>query len=389
MINAPNFHKAEKDYSSSLTSTISTHFDSSLIFTNLTHLQNPHRMARYTKFVNGRVFRDNKLTTNDEVWIDCQKGQIIAPTTNFPSPEVTEVVDLQGKILSPGFIDIQLNGAFGFDFSGLDPNMPVHEFKKGLHETNRRLISTGTTSYLPTMTSQLSNVYHKIVPLLRPTGDTRDPQLGAESLGAHLEGPFFAHSRIGCHSPDAIFPLKNQTSPELVKKVYGEQNLRSYVRMVTLAPERDDALDAIRELSQMGVIASIGHTSATYQEAQAAVSAGAGVITHLFNAMNALHHREPGLFGLIASPKSRCLADRPDLLDDGRPYYGLIADGVHLHPTSVRVAWNVHPQGLILVTDAVMLMGCPDGVHEWTNGQKIVKKGPLLQLEGQETIAGR
>jgi N-acetylglucosamine-6-phosphate deacetylase len=346
-------------------------------------------MARYTKFVNGRVFRDNKLTTNDEVWIDCQKGQIIAPTTNFPSPEVTEVVDLQGKILSPGFIDIQLNGAFGFDFSGLDPNMPVHEFKKGLHETNRRLISTGTTSYLPTMTSQLSNVYHKIVPLLRPTGDTRDPQLGAESLGAHLEGPFFAHSRIGCHSPDAIFPLKNQTSPELVKKVYGEQNLRSYVRMVTLAPERDDALDAIRELSQMGVIASIGHTSATYQEAQAAVSAGAGVITHLFNAMNALHHREPGLFGLIASPKSRCLADRPDLLDDGRPYYGLIADGVHLHPTSVRVAWNVHPQGLILVTDAVMLMGCPDGVHEWTNGQKIVKKGPLLQLEGQETIAGR
>ncbi|CRG91958.1 Facilitated trehalose transporter Tret1 [Talaromyces islandicus] len=345
-------------------------------------------MARYTKFVNGRVFRDNELTINDEVWVDCQRGQIITPTINYPPPEVIEIVDLQGKIISPGFIDVQLNGAFGFDFSGLDPNMPVAEFEKGLHETNRRLIATGTTSYLPTMTSQLESVYHKIVPLLRPTGASRDPLLGAESLGTHLEGPFFAHTRTGCHSREAIFPLKNQTSPELVKKVYGEKNLQSYVKMVTLAPDRDDALDAIRELSQMGIIASIGHTAATYQQAQAGITAGAGFITHLFNAMNSMHHREPGPFGLISPPKNQVLANRPDLLDGGRPYYGLIADGIHIHPTSIRLAWNVHPQGLVLVTDAVMLMGCPDGLHNWTNGQKIVKKGALLQLEGQDTIAG-
>lgn len=345
-------------------------------------------MARYTKFVNGRVFRGDKLTTDDEVWVDRQSGKIITPA-RYLLPEVVEIVDLQGKIICPGFIDVQLNGAFGFDFSGLDPNMPVDEFKKGLHETNRRLISTGTTSYLPTMTSQVESVYHKIVPLLRPTGATRDPLLGAESLGAHLEGPFFAHTRTGCHSPEAIFPLNNQTSPEVVKKVYGEENLRSWVKMVTLAPERDDALEAIRELSKMGIIASIGHTAATYAEAQEGIMAGAVFITHLFNAMNGLHHREPGPFGLLSPPKNKLLVNRTDLLDDGRPYYGLIADGIHIHPTSIRVAWNSHPQGLILVTDAVMLMGCPDGVHNWTNGQKIVKNGALLQLEGQETIAGR
>lgn len=348
-------------------------------------------MARYTKFVNGRIYRGNQLSINEELWVDGQTGHIITPTctADLPSLEVTEVVDLQGKIVSPGFIDVQLNGAFGFDFSGLDPNMPVPDFEKGLLETNRRLISTGTTSYLPTMTSQLEQIYHKIVPLLRPTGAARDPQLGSESLGAHLEGPFFAHNRTGCHSQEAILPLNNQTSPELVKKVYGEQNLREHVKMITLAPERDGALDAIRELSRLGVITSIGHTSATYQQARDAVTAGAGFVTHMFNAMNSLHHREPGPFGLVAPPKNKVLADRQDLLDDGRPYFGIIADGVHLHPTSVRVAWHSHPQGLVLVTDAVMLMGCPDGLHDWTNGQKIVKKGPLLQLEGQETIAGR
>ncbi|OKL55451.1 hypothetical protein UA08_09284 [Talaromyces atroroseus] len=158
--------------------------------------------------------------------------------------------------------------------------------------------------------------------------------------------------------------------------------------MVTLAPERVGALDSIRELADSGIIASIGHTAATYEEAALGIKAGSKMVTHLFNAMNQLHHREPGIFGLIASPSDRTFRDRGDLPDDGRPYFGLIADGIHLHPASVRLAWEAHPKGLILITDAVMLMGCEDGVYDWTNGQKIVKKGSLLKLEGLDTIAG-
>ena len=159
--------------------------------------------------------------------------------------------------------------------------------------------------------------------------------------------------------------------------------------MVTLAPERDGALASISKLASQNIVASIGHTAATYQEAVLGVKAGARMITHLFNAMEQLHHREPGIFGLIASAKDATFADRPDLADDGRPYFGIIADGIHLHPASVRLAYNTHADGLILITDAVMFMGCDDGTYDWTNGQRTTKKGLLLKLEGTETLAGR
>jgi N-acetylglucosamine-6-phosphate deacetylase len=159
--------------------------------------------------------------------------------------------------------------------------------------------------------------------------------------------------------------------------------------MVTLAPERAGALDSIQTLSEHGVIASIGHTAATYEQAVLGVKAGSKVVTHLFNAMNQLHHREPGIFGLIASSKDRVFDERMDLADDGRPYFGIIADGIHIHPASIRLAYNAHPEGLILITDAVMFMGMEDGTYEWTNGQRTVKEGMTLKLEGTSTLAGR
>lgn len=174
--------------------------------------------------------------------------------------------------------------------------------------------------------------------------------------------------------------------------MYGENNLLSEVsniKLVTLAPEREGALDTIRMLARSNIVASIGHTAATYEQAVLGVKAGARMVTHLFNAMNQLHHREPGIFGLIASAKDRAFDERKDLADDGRPYFGIIADGIHLHPASVRLAYNAHPEGFILITDAVMFMGCEDGTYDWTNGQRTVKSGPVLKLEGTETLAGR
>jgi len=151
--------------------------------------------------------------------------------------------------------------------------------------------------------------------------------------------------------------------------------------MITAAPELGAMTKLIPELRNRGILYSIGHSEATYEEASAAVGAGATMITHLFNAMRPLHHRNPGIFGVLGEAEKI-----------PRPYFGVIADGIHLHPTTIKIAFNAHPDGLILVTDAMHLVGLPDGSYEWTNGDninKIVKHGFKLVLEGSDKIAGR
>jgi len=103
------------------------------------------------------------------------------------------------------------------------------------------------------------------------------------------------------------------------------------------------------------------------------------MITHLFNAMQPLHHRNPGMFGLLGQ------ASTPE---HPKPFFGVIADGIHLHASAINIAWNAHPEGFILVTDAMSLVGLPDGVYDWTNGERIIKSGALLTLEGSDKIAG-
>jgi len=148
--------------------------------------------------------------------------------------------------------------------------------------------------------------------------------------------------------------------------------------MITAAPEIGAMTSLIPEITGRGIVFSIGHSEATYEEASAAVAAGATMITHLFNAMRPLHHRNPGVFGVLGIAESL-----------PRPYFGIIADGIHLHPTSIKIAFNAHPDGFILVTDAMHLVGLEDGVHAWTNGENIIKRGPRLTLEGSDKIAGR
>lgn len=160
------------------------------------------------------------------------------------------------------------------------------------------------------------------------------------------------------------------------------------IKMITAAPELGAMTSLIPNLTSRGIIYSIGHSEATYEEASAAVSAGATMITHLFNAMRPLHHRNPGIFGVLG------VAEQGQGGHDGkkRPYFGIIADGIHLHPTTIKIAWNAHPEGMILVTDAMHMVGLPDGRYPWTNGEGehyIVKKGGVLELEGTGTIAGR
>lgn len=334
-----------------------------------------------TKFTGGRLVRGNQLV-EDDLWISSVTGKILQSQEVFYEHHAVpdETVDLQGKILCPGFIDVQFNGAFGFDFSTIPEDMRTYH--KGLRRLNRHLVRTGVTSYLPTIPSQRSEVYHKALPYLAPSGGSRNPLEGSESLGAHCEGPFISPSKNGIHSLEVLQEACNGFAD--FEACYGTANLsssqsgpRPSVSLITAAPEVPGVSAAIPQITQSGIRFSIGHTEATFEEATEAIHAGATMITHLFNAMRPLHHRNPGVFGTLGEAEAR-----------ERPYFGIISDGIHLHPTTVKIAWNAHPEGFILVTDAMKTVGLPDGVYDWTNGDRWVKKGPLLTREGTDKIAG-
>ncbi|CZT15832.1 related to N-acetylglucosamine-6-phosphate deacetylase [Ramularia collo-cygni] len=335
-----------------------------------------------TRLTGGRLVKGNALVEED-LWISSVTGKILHSQEVFYSHQVVpdEIIDLEGKILAPGMIDVQFNGAFGYDFSTIPDDMS--EYIKGLKRLNRKLVRTGVTSYLPTIPSNKPEVYHQALPHLGPSGNGRDPHEGSESLGAHCEGPFISPTKNGCHGQDVLKAAPNGFAD--LESCYGAKNLasegnekRSPITMITAAPEVEGVASTIREVEKRGIIFSVGHTEATFEQAGEAIQNGATMITHLFNAMRPLHHRNPGIFGVLGKVEG----------SERRPYFGIIADGIHLHPTTVKLAWNAHPDGFILVTDAMKTVGQPDGVYDWTNGDRFVKKGSLLTLEGTDTIAG-
>ncbi|CAD6441462.1 b1214254-7308-410b-a1e5-0d97f715e36e [Sclerotinia trifoliorum] len=364
----------------------------------------PTSTSGVTKFTNCRLLKGESLVTQD-LWVSSSTGKIIQSQEAFYShlcvPD--EIIDLGGRIISPGFIDTQLNGAFGFDFAsipeGTDPNAYGKEFRR----INQLLIKTGVTSHLPTITSSRPEVYHHALPFLGPSGANRLASDGTESLGAHVEGPFLSPTKNGIHPlPVLLAPKSNDLTT--LSECYGSSNLLGNIRLITAAPELPHMTSLIPTLTSPphNIIFSIGHTEATYEEATAAISAGATMITHLFNAMRPLHHRNPGIFGLLGTtpttstspsttPPSTPITTQniiPPLKPiTQRPYFGIIADSIHLHPTTITLAYNAHPSGLILVTDAMHLVGLPDGRYSW-NGEYILKDGIHLRLESTNKIAG-
>jgi N-acetylglucosamine-6-phosphate deacetylase len=381
------------------------------------------RLNGITKLTNCRLVRGDDLVWGD-IWVSSATGKIIRSQSAFydelSMPD--EVVDLGGRIVSPGFIECQLNGAYGFNFSTVADDMT--QYGKQLRDLNKRLVQTGVTSYIPTVTSQTSRLYKKVLPFLGPSGSYRRADDGAESLGAHVEGPFLNPTKNGVHNTSTLRVASSFTDLE---EMYGAANIipSSFkispqpspnstptlsptdpaaatppsseipIKMITVAPELGAMTSLIPDLTSRGILVSIGHSEATYEQASAAVSAGATMITHLFNAMRPLHHRDPGIFGVLGAtdpqPQPQGLLQQQQQ-QQKRPYFGLIADGIHLHPATVKIAWRAHPAGLVLVTDAMHMVGLPDGRYEWTNGEGehfIVKRGSVLELEGTGVIAGR
>ncbi|HEV8338844.1 MAG TPA: N-acetylglucosamine-6-phosphate deacetylase [bacterium] len=244
-------------------------------------------------------------------------------------------------VIVPGFVDLQVNGGAGVDL--LDCRVA------DLARLSAYLASTGTTGYLATLITAAPHRTHAALTVLSGAGAE-----GAERLGVHLEGPVLNPARRGAH--EARW-LRRADDPEVLG-LFGEA--LPHLRLVTLAPELPGSDALIEWLGDKGVVVALGHTEATYEEALRAFARGARMATHLFNGMRAFHHRDPGLVGAA--------------LDDGSCVCGLIADGVHVHPAAVRMAFRLlGPDRIALVTDAAGAAGMPPG--RYTAGDQPVEVG--------------
>ncbi len=259
---------------------------------------------------------------------------------------------IEADIVSPGMIDLQVNGANGFE-AGDDP--------KAIEDISRWLTRTGVTAWLPTVVTADAAYYPGVFAALAGV----DVTIGATPLGLHLEGPFLAPARKGAHQLRYI----EAASDELFDSWLTQDS----IRLVTLAPERRGGFHRIRRLVERGVVVSLGHTDATVDEFGAGVDAGATKATHLFNAMSPMHHREPG--AMIAA------------MTDDRVTAGLIPDAVHAHPASVRLAIRAKgPERIAVVSDMMSAIGLGPGSYE-LGGQTVIVDGPTARLK-DGTLAG-
>lgn len=236
---------------------------------------------------------------------------------------------IDADLISPGLIDLQVNGGFGVEVTP-DPN--------DINHISRESLKTGVTAWLPTVVTSAAKSY----PPFFDAWNQHDPAAGAVPLGYHLEGPFITLEKKGAHNPEFI-----QAASEDLFQSWLEQNS---IKLVTLSPEREDGLRRIREMVERGILVSLGHTNATYEDFAAGIDAGARKATHLFNAMTSIHHRAPG--AMVAT-----------LVDD-RVTAGLIPDGVHSHPATVRLA--IKSKGIdsiVIVSDMMTACGLGPGSY--------------------------
>lgn len=266
-----------------------------------------------------------------------------------PHGTLDDAHDIGDTTIAPGLIDIQLNGAYGSDFS-------IHP--EDIWAVAERLPETGVTAFVPTLVTGPEAVTDEALATLksRPHGFT-----GAEPLGLHLEGPALSPARKGAHNPDLLQPhpyMAGVTDPATL--------------IVTVAPEIVGTA-IIERAADSGTVVSIGHTDATFEETQTAIDAGARHITHLFNAMRPLTHRDPGPIAAA-------------LLDD-RVTISVIADGHHVHPGALQlIAQTIGPNRLVAITDANAAMGMPPGNYDVGTLPAVSDGNTIRLLDG--TLAG-
>jgi N-acetylglucosamine-6-phosphate deacetylase len=307
-----------------------------------------------------QIYSEGKWIENGYIKIKDQKIVEVGRAENLSLQEEFEVLDLplQYKAV-PGFIDVHIHGANGAD--------TMDATREALDIMTQALPGEGTTSFLATtMTQEEKQIEKALVNAGEYIKDHQTPGK-AEILGIHLEGPFVNPKKAGAQPIQYII----EPNLELFKK--WEQLSGQTIKLVTLAPEQSGGLEMVRYLKANGMIASIGHTDATYEEVLNAINAGANHVTHLYNQMRGLHHREPGVVG-AAFLKEELKAE-------------LIVDGVHVHPEMVKLAYKQKGKtGLILITDS-MRAKCLKNGHYDLGGQDVtVQNGKAVLSDG--TLAG-
>jgi N-acetylglucosamine-6-phosphate deacetylase len=304
-----------------------------------------------------KVLYGARLFDGERLHDDCAlalEGDSIRALTRFQDrPVDCEQVDLGGGILSPGFIDWQINGGRGALFNA----EPTVEGIAAIGSAHRL---AGVTAFLPTVVTDAPQVLDAALAAAR---EARARVPGA--LGIHVEGPFIDLKRKGAHPPEFIRPMREEDADSLIATQAG-------VMVVTLAPA-SVPLERIARLAKAGIVVSLGHSDASAEEALAVFDAGAGAVTHLYNAMSQLNSRAPGVVGAA--------------LADKRVICGMIADGEHAHPSAYRAALAARgARGIALVSDAMpSAAGGPDAFE--LHGRRIKRLGAKLVTE-DGTLAG-
>lgn len=304
--------------------------------------------------INGKIIMENEII-EDKILLFDEKIIEFIETKAFEKlvEKCEEIIDAKGDFVSPGFIDIHIHGSGGYDV--------MDGTREAIDGISLAVVKNGVTGFLPTtMTMSKEKIYAALDSI---RGAMKSETKGAKVLGAHLEGPFINKKYKGAQPEEFI-----------IEPNYGYiENHIDVLKLITLAPERDENFNFIKETKQKtNIILSIGHSNADYEEAMAAIEQGITHATHTFNAMTPLNHRKPGIVGAVFNSDIYC---------------EVIADGIHIHPAIFKTLKKVKgKERIILITDS-MRAGClKDGISE-LGGQKVIVKDNAARLE-DGTLAG-
>ncbi len=295
-------------------------------------------------------------------WVDVANARVGRSSTGTILPEgqfePLEVVDAAGKYVTPGLIDIHIHGAMGYDVMQADV--------QGLTSMAKGLASFGTTAFVPTTVSASFAEMQRVIESVEQLDAVAQCSGTAEPVGFHVEGPYINVRRKGAHEPTVL------REPDLQELQALAEIAGPKLRTVTIAPELPGAVDCIRWLAQQGIVVSLGHSVADWTTVTGAVASGASHCTHLYNGMEPLHHRNPGLVGAA--------------LSDGRLTVELIVDNIHVDLPVV--ALTIQSKGwerVALVSDGMQAVGLADGEYELGSLTVYVREGACRLADG--TIA--
>jgi len=312
---------------------------------------------RVVAIEDGRIITPFHVIEDGVVLVEDGKISDVRSKEKVKIPRNADIIDASGKIVVPGFIDIHTNGGGGRSL--------IEGTYEAIDEASKFFAKHGTTGFLSTLFGSKEEVLKATVAakIAMEKGT-----VGAKVLGIQLEGPSFNPKKLGVFLPEWFRP------PDIDEFEQIMLESGNAVKIITIAPELEGAIDFIKYITKRGVVASVGHSYATYAQVLEGIEAGISHACHTYNAMRGFHHREPGVVGAVLS----C----DELTAE------LVADGLHAHPVAMRIlVRNKGVDKVILVTDSVEVAGLPEGEYEW-RGRKVIVKGGKCVLPRPPVTSG-